>query len=117
MTRWVGYIFCVCTQRARMCAVTYFWMDYLQIYWEYTTHHHKLHGLCTFHVQALRAHMVKRLLIFRRIPPKFTENILRITTIMLHGLCTFHVIAPRMRVITCLLIFGQIVSKLAENIL
>jgi hypothetical protein len=28
-------------KRARVCAIAYFWTDYLKICWEHTTTHHK----------------------------------------------------------------------------
>jgi hypothetical protein len=67
MTRYVGYIMFVCTQRARVrmhakrvhtSAFTYVWIYYLQT--PHTTNHHKLHGLCTIHVQAPHARVRTR---------------------------------------------------------
>jgi hypothetical protein len=53
------HVFCVCTQRMRVCAkcacicaFANFLTEYLQICWEHSTTHHKWQGLRTFHVQA-----------------------------------------------------------------
>jgi hypothetical protein len=68
MTRGVGYMLCVCTQRARvraksahMCAFAYFLTDYVQICWEHTTTHHKWQGLRTLHFHAPRARVQARM--------------------------------------------------------
>jgi hypothetical protein len=59
MTRSVGYIFRVCTQRARVrtkrarvCAFAYVLTYYLKNCWEHTNTHYKCQGLCTFNVHA-----------------------------------------------------------------
>jgi hypothetical protein len=75
MTRWWA-IHCACARNARMCAFTYFWMEYLQTCWEYTA------TSCMGYVRFMFKHsarVVKRSLIFKWIISKFAENILRIT--------------------------------------
>jgi hypothetical protein len=48
MTRCMGYIYVVCTQR--MCAFPYFLTESVQMCWEHTTTRHKWQGLRTYDV-------------------------------------------------------------------
>jgi hypothetical protein len=95
--------------------------------------HHKLHGLCTFHVQPPRvrvcacasACVVKRSLIFGRILSKFTVTILGITTSCVGYVFVISTDRARVceracasaRVVKHSLIFGRILSKFGKNIL
>jgi hypothetical protein len=128
MTRSVGYIFCVCTQRVRVRAkhahvCIYLCLDWLSpnllgLYYE---------SQCTLHVQTQHARVWvcvcvhARSLIFGGILSKFAENILRITTSCMG--CVFLIFMHRARVceharvVRRSLIFGRILSKFGGNIL
>jgi hypothetical protein len=76
---WIEECICVCVCMyvsvcVHMCAFTYFWMDYLQICWEYTTNHHKMHGLCIIFIFKHCTRVWECSLIFGRILSKFAEN-------------------------------------------
>jgi hypothetical protein len=87
MTRLVGYIFCVCTQRARVRAkrvhsLIFGWIIFKfagKIYYESPQVAWAMYCSCSITACA-RARVVKHSLIFGRILSKYAENILRIAT-------------------------------------
>jgi hypothetical protein len=101
MTRCMGYIFCVCMKRARVCvrgklahmsASAYFLTDSIQICWEHTTTHHKWQGLRTVHVHAPRERAWFAYLWTDSLHICWAHTI---NDHKLHVLHTYHVHAPR----------------------